>query len=141
MGHADINQDGLQDLIIGNDFGVNKYYYNSPSGTFKEVSKQLKTDKPSYTMNVGITDINGDLFPDFYISNIVVMQKDEKYVSPNTTTTMKFDRDKMTRIRTLEANDLFISEVENNSLKSFNLSTNVGRGYAATGWSWDADFF
>ena len=141
LGHADINQDGLQDLIIGNDFGVNKYYYNSPSGTFKEVSKQLKTDKPSYTMNVGITDINGDLFPDFYISNIVVMQKDEKYVSPNTTTTMKFDRDKMTRIRTIEANDLFISDVENNSLRSFNLSTNVGRGYAATGWSWDADFF
>ncbi|MGJ8745513.1 CRTAC1 family protein [Polaribacter sp.] len=141
LGHADINQDGLQDLIIGNDFGVNKYYYNTPSGTFKEVSAQLKTDKPSYTMNVGITDINGDLFPDFYISNIVVMQKDEKYVSPNANTTMKFDKDKMTRIRTVEANDLFISEVENDTLKSFQLSTNVGRGYSATGWSWDADFF
>ncbi|WP_052158184.1 CRTAC1 family protein [Lacinutrix jangbogonensis] len=141
LGHSDINQDGLQDLIIGNDFGVNKYYYNSKSGVFNEVSKQLKTDKPSYTMNVGITDLNGDLFPDFYISNIVVMQKDEKYVSPNENTTMKFDRDKMSRIRTIEANDLFISEVKNDSLKAFNLSSNIGRGYSATGWSWDADFF
>ncbi|AUC81881.1 CRTAC1 family protein [Lacinutrix sp. Bg11-31] len=141
LGHADINQDGLQDLIIGNDFGVNKYYYNSKSGIFHEVSKQLKTDKPSYTMNVGISDLNGDLFPDFYISNIVVMQKDEKYVSPNENTTMKFDRDKMSRIRTIEANDLFISEVKNDTLKAFNLSSNIGRGYSATGWSWDADFF
>lgn len=141
VGHADINQDGLQDLIVGNDFGVNQYYYNTPSGLFKEVSKQLKTDKPSYTMNIGITDLNGDLFPDFYISNIVVMQKDEKYVSPNSNTTMKFDRDKMTRIRTLEANDLFISDVKDGTLKSFSLSTNIGRGYSATGWSWDADFF
>ncbi|WAC02095.1 VCBS repeat-containing protein [Lacinutrix neustonica] len=101
LGHADINQDGLQDLIVGNDFGVNQYYYNTPSGVFNEVSKQLKTDKPSYTMNVGITDLNGDLFPDFYISNIVVMQKDEKYVSPNSNTTMKFDRDKMTELEQL----------------------------------------
>jgi hypothetical protein len=141
LGHADINQDGLQDLIVGNDFGVNKYYYNSKAGVFTEVSKQLKTDKPSYTMNVGITDLNRDLFPDFYISNIVVMQKDEKYVSPNADTEMKFDPDKMARIRTIEANDLFISETENNTLKSYNLSQNIGHGLTATGWSWDADFF
>ena len=141
LGHADINQDGLQDIIVGNDFGVNKYYYNTKDGVFKEVSKSLKTDKPSYTMNVGITDLNGDLFPDFYISNIVVMQKDEKYVSPNEDTEMKFDPDKMTRIRTVEANDLFISNSDNQKLISYSLSENIGRGFSSTGWSWDADFF
>ena len=141
LGHADINQDGLQDIIVGNDFGVNKYYLNSKNGLFTEESSKLGTDKPSYTMNVGITDLNGDLYPDFYISNIVVMQKDEKYVSPNANTQMKFDRDKMANIRTIEANDLFLSNIENNSLKGYQLSTNIGRGYSATGWSWDADFF
>ena len=141
IGHADINQDGLQDIIVGNDFGVNKYYINSTNGLFTEESTALGTDKPSYTMNVGITDLNGDLFPDFYISNIVVMQKDEKYVSPNADTQMKFDPKKMANIRTVEANDLFLSNVEQNSLKSYRLSTNIGRGYSATGWSWDADFF
>ncbi|MDY8135296.1 CRTAC1 family protein [Aquimarina sp. 2201CG5-10] len=141
IGHTDINQDGLQDIIVGNDFGVNKYYLNSNTGLFKEVSKQLGTDKPSYSMNVGITDLNRDLYPDFYISNIVVMQKDEKYVNPNQDTQMKFDPQKMANIRTIEANDLFLSSVKNNSLNNYNLSTNVGRGYSATGWSWDADFF
>ncbi len=141
VGHADINQDGLQDLIVGNDFGVNKYYLNTKEGLFKEVSKQLGTDKPSYTMNVGITDLNGDLYPDFYISNIVVMQKDEKYVSPNEDTTMKFDPEKMANIRTVEANDLFLSNVSGKQLGSYQLSNNVGRGYSSTGWSWDADFF
>ena len=141
VGHADINQDGLQDIIVGNDFGVNKYYFNSKEGLFTEVSKALKTNKPSYTMNIGISDLNGDLFPDFYISNIVVMQKDEKYVSPNEDTEMKFDRDKMTRIRTIEANDLFISKTKNNKLQSYDLSENIGHGLTATGWSWYAEFF
>lgn len=141
VGHSDINQDGLQDLIVGNDFGVNKYYYNTKEGIFKEVGKLLGTNKPSYSMNIGITDLNKDLHPDFYISNIVVMQKDEKYVSPNEDTEMKFDPEKMANIRTIEANDLFLSQVEGNTLKNYRLSTNVGRGYSATGWSWDADFF
>ncbi|WP_299433077.1 CRTAC1 family protein [uncultured Aquimarina sp.] len=141
LGHTDINQDGLQDIIVGNDFGVNKYYLNTQKGIFKEASKQLGTDKPSYTMNIGITDLNRDLYPDLYISNIVVMQKDEKYVNPNATTEMKFDPEKMATIRTVEANDLFLSNVEKNKLKMYQLSTNVGRGYSATGWSWDADFF
>ncbi len=141
VGHSDINQDGLQDIIVGNDFGVNKYYYNTKEGIFKEVSQQLGTDKPSYSMNIGITDLNKDLHPDFYISNIVVMQKDEKYVSPNENTEMKFDPKKMANIRTIEANDLFLSQVENKTLDGYQLSTDVGRGYSATGWSWDADFF
>lgn len=141
LGHTDINQDGLQDIIVGNDFGVNKYYLNSKNGLFTEASALLGTNKPSYTMNVGITDLNKDLFPDLYISNIVVMQKDEKYVSPNEDTQMKFDPKKMANIRTIEANDLFLSKAHNKELKTYELSTNIGRGYSATGWSWDADFF
>jgi len=141
IGHSDINQDGLQDIIVGNDFGKNKYYFNNPDGLFTEVSEQLQTDKPSYTMNVGITDLNGDLYPDFYISNIVVMQKDEKYVSPNQDTQMKFDPNKMATIRTVEANDLFISNVEGDNLEMYQLSSKIGSGYSSTGWSWDADFF
>lgn len=140
VGHSDLNQDGYQDIIVGNDFGKNKYYFGSPKGKFKEVSNALGTDKPSYSMNIGITDLNRDLYPDLYISNIVVMQKDEKYVSPNENTTMKFDPKKMANIRTIEANDLFLSSFSNHTL-NYSLSTAVGSGYSATGWSWDADFF
>ena len=141
MGHTDINQDGWQDVIIGNDFGVNAYYINQGNGYFKNMARDLGTDKPSYTMNVGSTDLNGDHFPDLYISNIVVMEKDEKYVNPSGNTKMNFELEKMETIRTVEANDLFISRSSNDKLDSYIRSDKIGRGYSSTGWSWDADFF
>ena len=42
-------------------------------------------------MNIGITDLNRDGFPDVYISNIVTMNKDEKYVLPDAKTRLKFN--------------------------------------------------
>ena len=140
IGHSDINGDGWQDLISGNDFGTNTYYINNGDGTFSDKTRDLGTDKPSFTMNVGITDLNRDHKPDFYISNIVVMEKDEKYVDPKASTPMKFNLDVMANMRVVEANDLFISEMSEDGT-DYSLSTDVSRGYSFTGWSWDADFF
>lgn len=140
VGHTDINGDGWQDLIAGNDFGTNAYYINNQDGTFTDVSREIGTDKPSYTMNVGVGDINGDLAPDFYISNIVVMEKDDKYVLPNEDTRAHFDAESLATMRVVEANDLFVSTKNESGLPLFQQATNVGRGYTSTGWSWDADF-
>lgn len=140
VAHTDLNNDGWQDVIVGNDFGVNAYYINQKNGKFLEVSEQLGTDKPSYTMGIGISDLNADLMPDVYISNIVTMNKDETYVLPNEDTKLKFNADKLAHMKVIEANDLFISQHQNGKL-AYQLSDNVGRGYSSTGWSWDADFF
>ncbi|MFT6129519.1 MAG: hypothetical protein ACJATN_001243 [Neolewinella sp.] len=134
--HADIDGDGWQDLIVGNDFGVNAYYINQQDGTFIDQSVELGTSKPSYTMSIGVGDLNEDLHPDFYISNIVVMEKDDKYVLPNEEVTAHFDPKSLATMRVVEANDLFLS-----TNKEYVKSGAVDRGYAATGWSWDADFF
>ena len=141
IGHADINGDNFQDLIVGNDFGTNTYYLNNGDGTFTDVTRSIGTDKPSFTMNVGITDLNQDHLPDFYISNIVVMEKDQKYVNPSANTNMKLDADVMANMRVVEANDLFLSTSDPDIGIIYNRSNNVSRGYSATGWSWDADFF
>lgn len=146
LSHTDFDLDGWQDIIVGNDFGVNVYYRNRGDGTFENVAPVLGTDKPSFTMNVGITDLNRDGYPDIYISNIVTMVKDEKYVLPGANTTMKFDPAKLGRMRVIEANDLFLSKSDGGStgagkLPSYVLSDLVGRGFSSTGWSWDADFF
>ncbi len=141
VGHSDFNRDGWQDLIVGNDFGTNSYYLNNQDGTFTDVSKEIGTDKPSYTMNVGIGDLNRDMHPDFYISNIVVMEKDDKYVLPNEDTKAHFDPSSLSTMRVVEANDLFISSIEPNGNLKFTKSKSVGRGFSSTGWSWDADFF
>jgi len=137
--HSDFNNDGWQDIIVGNDFGTNAYYQNNGDGTFTDKAAEFGTDKASYSMSIGIADLNQDLTPDIYVSNIVIMNKDEKYVSPNENTVMKFDSEKLSNMRVIEANDLFISDTENSL--SYHLSKSVGRGYSSTGWSWDADFF
>ena len=140
--HTDLNADGWQDLIVGNDFGVNAYYINQKNGHFIDVSAKIGTNKPSYTMNIALTDLNQDAQPDIYISNIVTMNKDQKYVLPNENTRMIFDANKLANMRVVEANDLFISTSHRkNALPNYQLSELIGRGYSATGWSWDADFF
>lgn len=136
VGHLDFDGDGWEDILVGNDFGTNGWYRNLRNGRFEDVSSKIGTDKPSYTMNVGITDLNRDSRPDVYISNIVTMDKDEKYILPDTKTRMKFNPAKMANMRVVEANDLWIS-----TGAAYEQSKNVGRGMQSTGWAWDADFF
>ena len=140
--HTDFSGDGLQDIIAGNDFGVNGYYRNNGDGTFTDVSNKLGTDKPSYTMGIGISDLNRDDLPDVYISNIVTMNKDQKYVLPSDETTAVFDPESLANLRVIEANDLFLSrQSESALLSNYEMSDAVQRGYAETGWSWGAEFF
>ena len=139
--HTDINMDGWQDLIVGNDFGVNRYFINQKGNYFIDRSVELRTAKPSYTMNTSVADLNRDLIPDIYISNIVTMNKDQKYVLPNDETTMEFNANKLAEMRVVEANDLFLSSIGNDKKIKYQHSDVVGRGYSSTGWSWDADFF
>lgn len=141
IGHADIDGDGREDLICGNDFGVNSYYRNLGNGKFEDVTRKVGLYKPSYTMGIGITDLNRDGYPDIYITNIVTIDKDEKYVLPDTKTRMKFNPAKMANMRVVEANDLFTSVARNGRIESYEQSNAVGRGYKSTGWSWSGDFF
>ncbi|WP_344800222.1 CRTAC1 family protein [Litoribacillus peritrichatus] len=141
VAHTDFDSDGRQDLIVGNDFGVNGYYRNLGDGKFINVARDIGTDKPSYTMGIGITDLNDDLVPDIYISNIVTMNKDQKYVLPNEETTMAFDPQKLANMRVIEANDLFVSSQDDQGHSSYYASQAVTRGRSSTGWAWDADFF
>ena len=58
---ADLNQDGFQDLYVGNDFIESDYFYiNYGNGTFKEMSKSLTNHVPYYSMGVDFGDINND---------------------------------------------------------------------------------
>ena len=142
LGHTDLDGDGWQDLIVGNDFGINAYLRNQGDGSFVDIAAKLGTNKPSFTMNVGIADLNQDLLPDIYISNIVTMVKDDKYVLPSADTTARFNLSSLATMRVVDANDLFMSERKNGELVAHRQARELmGRGNSATGWSWDADFF
>ena len=105
------------------------------------MTDRIGTGKPSFAMNVGIADLNGDDAPDVYISNIVTLVKDEKYVLPTEETAMKLNPEKLARMRVIEANDLFLSAKGVDGLPHYEYSDSVDRGFATTGWSWGATFF
>ena len=139
--HTDLNMDGWQDLIVGNDFGVNAYYINKQGKEFVDYAAQIGTSKPSYTMSLGLSDLNRDGVADVYVSNIVTMNKDQKYVSPSEDTTAEFNPNKLANMRVVEGNDLFLSTLNDKGSLKYQHSDLIGRGASSTGWAWDADFF
>lgn len=139
-GHADFDGDGLQDLFSGNDFGINRFYRNNGDSTFTDLGQTLGARKPSYTMGLTLSDLNQDGQVDFYVSNIVTMNKDQKYVLPNADTPMVLDPEMLANQRVVEANDLFLSQRTDGKV-TYHLSDAVGRGYSSTGWSWGSEFF
>jgi len=141
---VDFDNDGWPDLVVGNDFGINAYYRNKGDGTFEDVAPQLGTDLPSSSMNVGTADLNKDGYPEFYISNIVAMVKDEKYVMPTEETKMKRKAEKLATMRVVQNNQLFVSTppAAKGALPHYAISDTVLDPMdTSTGWAWDADFF
>lgn len=58
---ADINNDGWQDIYIGNDFHENDYLYvNNQDGTFADIAEQSLGHSSNFTMGTTIADINSD---------------------------------------------------------------------------------
>jgi hypothetical protein len=139
---VDFDLDGWSDLIVGNDFGVNSYYRNLGNGRFEDVAAKLGTDLPSSSMNVGSADLNKDGYPDVYISNIVAMVKDEKYILPTQETKMKRKAEKLATMRVVQNNHLFTSlKPASGGLPTYAVNDAVDPADTSTGWAWDADFF
>ena len=65
---ADINQDGLQDIYIANDYFVpDMLYINRGNGTFADETKQRLNQLSFYGMGMDIEDINGDSHADILV--------------------------------------------------------------------------
>ncbi len=140
VSHTDFDRDGKQDIVIANDFGSNALLRNLGDGKFQNVSKELGVTKFYHSMNVGISDLNDDGYPDVYFSNITTYVKDNKYVMPNENTQMKFDNRAMAAMLWKEANMLYLSQPGEDGLQSYQPSDAIERGPTHTGWAWDAEF-
>jgi tetratricopeptide (TPR) repeat protein len=66
---ADIDNDGLLDLYVGNENGPNQLFRNKGDGTFQDISHASGTDIVAYTKAVAAADYDGDGYVDFYVSN------------------------------------------------------------------------
>jgi hypothetical protein len=77
LGIADLNNDGWDDIYVGNDFHENDYYYvNSGDGKFKEGGAEHFRHYSRFSMGNDIADYNNDAQPD--VITVDMLPPDEK---------------------------------------------------------------
>ena len=77
LGVADFNNDGWDDIYVGNDSHENDYYYiNNGDGTFSEELKKNFSMISRSSRGNDIADINGDGFAD--IITVDALPEEEK---------------------------------------------------------------
>ncbi|SNT14583.1 Por secretion system C-terminal sorting domain-containing protein [Ekhidna lutea] len=72
---TDINNDNMQDIFVGNDFGEwvypNELFVSQPaSNSFNELANSYNLSDSIYSMGIGVADINDDSQDDFIVTNI-----------------------------------------------------------------------
>ena len=66
----DVNDDGLWDIYLANDFDFNELYVQNPNGTFTEQSVAYGLDYDGYDMGITIGDYNNNGEFDIFISTL-----------------------------------------------------------------------
>ncbi len=139
---ADLNNDGWEDIYIGNDFHENDYYYiNNKNGTFTESGAAHFRHYSRFSMGNDIADYNNDGQPD--VITVDMLPPDEK-----TLKTYGSDENPDIYKVKLEING-YQHQYSRNSLQRNNgngtsfSETGLFSGVSATDWSWSplfADF-
>ncbi|HUR11012.1 MAG TPA: VCBS repeat-containing protein [Flavitalea sp.] len=139
---ADLNNDGWEDIYIGNDFHENDYYYvNNRNGTFTESGSKVFNHYSRFSMGNDIADFNNDGQPD--VITVDMLPSEEKvlksYGSDENPNIYQFKLMKNGFQHQYSRNCL---QRNNGAGKSFS-EIGLISGIAATDWSWSplfADF-
>ncbi len=139
---ADINNDGWDDIYIGNDFHENDYYYvNNKNGTFSEEGAKHFRHYSRFSMGNDVADYNNDGQLD--IVTVDMLPPDEKilktYGSDENPDTYKVKLEIQGYQKQYSKNCL---QRNNGNGVSFS-ETSLMSGVSATDWSWGplfADF-
>lgn len=139
---GDMNNDGWDDIYVGNDFHENDYYYvNNGNGTFTESSAKHFNHYSRFSMGNDISDFNNDGQLD--LITVDMLPPDEKvlktYGSDENPDIYKLKLDMHGYQKQYSKNSL---QSNNGDGSSFS-ETSLLSGVAATDWSWSplfADF-
>jgi tetratricopeptide (TPR) repeat protein len=66
---ADVNNDGLLDLFVGNEESASQLFLNKAGTTFEDISRSAGVDRVAFTKGVTAADYDNDGYVDFYVSN------------------------------------------------------------------------
>jgi hypothetical protein len=136
---ADINNDGWDDIYIGNDFHENDYYYvNNGNGTFTESGEKHFRHYSRFSMGNDVADFNNDGQLDIVTADM--LPDDEKvlktYGSDENPDIYQF---KLMRNGFQHQYSKNCLQINNGNGSSFS-ETSLMSGVAATDWSWSALF-
>ncbi|MEM1207061.1 MAG: CRTAC1 family protein [Acidobacteriota bacterium] len=70
LGHADLDNDGDQDVYIAGDYGTDRLFINRGDGIFDDVTEDAIGFDTRKGMNVDMGDFNRDGYLDIYVTNI-----------------------------------------------------------------------
>ncbi len=70
LGHADLNNDGWQDVYVACDYGTDRLFFNHRDGTFRDATQAAIGFDTKKGMNVDFADFNHDGWLDVYVTNI-----------------------------------------------------------------------
>ena len=138
--HTDFDQDGRQDLIVANDFGLNAFLQNMGGGKFENVSMRYGIRPAYHSTNVGTADLNHDGSADVYISNIATLIGEGKYPLPHVNSDTGLDYEKFGAMDVKESSMLYVSAMRDDELIGYNPSEDIDLGGMSTGWAWGAEF-
>ncbi|MCW3110481.1 MAG: RNA-binding protein [Segetibacter sp.] len=137
LGVADINNDGWEDIYVGNDFHENDYYYiNNGNGTFTESGAKHFKHYSRFSMGNDIADYNNDGYMD--IITVDMLPPDEK------TLKMYGSDDRMDIYNYKIINPGYQPQYSRNCLQQNNgngtsfSDVALIAGVSATDWSWSA---
>ncbi len=132
----DINQDGLPDLYVCNDFhSPDRIWINTGEGTFRALPKLALRNTSTFSMSVDFADVDRDGRDDFFLADMLDVRRERRMaqftaMEPNRSTTGVFDDRPQYDRNTLHWNrgDGTYAEIAHYA------------GIEAAGWTWCAAF-